>query len=122
MTRSDRAAVSAATQNHSEQGHTQTPWEASDRHIYAASGDQLGTLDNYLGDWVRARADAAFIVLCVNSHEALVKALEAFIPPDHIIEGMRQYLASDPSCGEGDYRRVINAKAALSLARNVTVI
>jgi hypothetical protein len=118
MTRSDRAAVSAATQNHSEQGHTQTPWEASDRHIYAASGDQLGTLDNYLGDWVRARADAAFIVLCVNSHEALVKALES-----------AQGFLDRVSCGDVippgdvDLTEANNAaRAALSLARNVTVI
>ena len=27
---SDRAAVSAATQNHSEQGHTLTPWTRSE--------------------------------------------------------------------------------------------
>jgi hypothetical protein len=134
MTRSDRAAVSAATQNHSEQGHTQTPWRLSP-HSARGDCDVIGTNNGWfmslltgaheyktddLEKEIQAQfeVDSAFIVRCVNSHEALVKALEAFIPPDHIIEGMRQYLASDPSCGEGDYRRVINAKAALSLARN----
>lgn len=108
-----------------DQGHTPTPWHtrsAMGWSIDDEGGNQLAICrGNYSATTPHGDTDnAAFIVRCVNSHDALVRALEAFIPPDHFIEAMRQYLASDPGCGEGDYRRVLNAKAALSLATSPT--
>lgn len=63
--------------------HTPTPWTSSHQYLYAgdrtlpvASGQQDWATDPGGPNYQEACANAAFIVEAVNSHAALVKALE----------------------------------------------
>jgi hypothetical protein len=58
--------------------HTPTPWETGTKvptAIYAINGDPISICDG-MGEHQSDRANAAFIVRSVNSHELLVAALD----------------------------------------------
>lgn len=61
-----------------KQTHTPTPWEAHEgqdyNHVYGGDHDHSG---NPIAE-VAKFEDAAYIVKCVNAHEGLVEALNAF--------------------------------------------
>lgn len=66
--------------------HTPTPWTINEPHAARSNNAQILDLDGYIvvecsgyasHTGVNAKHNAAFIVRAVNSHEALVKALEA---------------------------------------------
>lgn len=98
-----------------ETPHTRAPWLVSERaqfRIIAEWGDTIATVgcDSALRDqW---EANAAFIVDAVNSHAALVKALEFYADPSN-------YDRSDTYDSNGFTRPVMRdtgkfARAALS--------
>lgn len=69
-----------------EAAHTPTPWFHTETDIHTAPDDVssvgwgIATANGFHRDRTSEtrRANAAFIVRCVNSHAALVEALEAF--------------------------------------------
>lgn len=98
--------------------HTPTPWKVNTKVfisgapvIEAEQGFVATAHDNAYNDMPdgEALANAEYICRSVNSHEALVEALE---------EAVRELAAIDAEGGMGDYAEFLTeARAALKLAR-----
>lgn len=95
--------------------HTPTPWRADWRDIYDSNGDKICTFSEYNPQWeddetfVRSEANASHIVRCVNSHDALVKALEDMV--DNFNEEKLEWMVS------AEKGAVANARAAIAAAK-----
>ena len=91
--------------------HTPTPWEVGFPGIYAENPDRDGYA-SWIAEIVDCgtgedEANAEYIVLCVNSHDGLVKALEAI---DITLSGRRSGKAM---------RALTIARAALAKATRI---
>lgn len=103
--------------------HTPTPWHTDGRSIVAAPTSYLFPTGNKIGEvyWNSVQqnspeADAAFIVRAVNSHAALVAALEDILPRYEAAirdtdNGFGQPLPSEVCA-------LAQARSALAAARN----
>lgn len=111
-----------------ERMHTPTPWAAEEGTIHhightVITAAHAGMTSNtplakvsHLGDEESARADAAFIVRAVNSHDQLVEALEKIMG----IAGccVSQRIPSDDKIIADHIEEIYdNARAALSAAK-----
>jgi len=72
--------------------HTPTPWDTDEPHIvYSRDGDRivyLADTSDLDTDYATAKANAAFIVHCVNAHDELVAALTKC---SEVLEDMYRY-------------------------------
>lgn len=56
--------------------HTPTPWESGGCCVWQKNGDMIADLAPCMKNPNETEANAEFIVRCVNSHDALVEAIQ----------------------------------------------
>lgn len=81
--------------------HTPTPWDQQGRHVNTTHG--VAPILSCNPEFPNAKANAEYIVRCVNAHDALVAAL-------------RDVLSLIPAMQYFDDPRIVSARAALALA------
>ncbi len=96
--------------------HSPTPWQLVGNDIYAADGITLtarpwGPAGLIQDTNAEHRANADIIIRAVNSHAALVAALEAALPQ------IERHVCRYPDGSVSDNPALAQAKAALALAK-----